>query len=86
MGCKLLREPAHEIDIRTALGARADVVQKLIIRGGMCLSLISFGLGLPIALAAAKLATSVLYSVRPYDLATFTAVPIILFAITLGAC
>jgi hypothetical protein len=52
----------------------------------MYLSLVSFGLGLPIALAAAKLATSVLYGVRPYDVATFTAVPIALFAITLGAC
>jgi predicted permease len=75
-----------EIGIRMALGARAGVVQKLIVRGGMYLSLVSFGLGLPIALAAAKLATSVLYGVRPYDVATFTAVPIVLFAITLGAC
>ena len=76
----------REIGIRMALGARADVVQRLIVRGGMYLSLVSFGLGLPIALAAAKLATSVLYGVRPYDVATFTAVPIVLFAITLGAC
>jgi predicted permease len=76
----------REIGIRMALGARADVVQRLIVREGMYLSLVSFGLGLSIALAAAKLATSVLYGVRPYDVATFTAVPIVLFAITLGAC
>src|SRR5580704_8783876 len=37
-----------EIGIRMALGARPDVVQKLIVRGGMGLSLVSFALGLPI--------------------------------------
>jgi predicted permease len=75
-----------EIGIRMALGARSAAVQTRIVRGGMWLSLVSLGLGLPIALAGAKLATSVLYGVRPYDVATFTAVPIVLFAITLGAC
>ncbi len=75
-----------EIGIRMALGARAAAVQKLIVRGGMWLSLVSLGLGLPIALAGARLASSMLYGVRPYDAITFTAVPIVLFAITLGAC
>jgi predicted permease len=75
-----------EIGIRMALGAKGGAVQKLIVQGGIWLALVSLGLGLPIALAGAKLATSVLYGVRPYDVATFTAVPIILFGITLGAC
>lgn len=75
-----------EIGIRMALGARAATVQRQIVQGGVWLSLVSLGLGLPIALAGAKLATSILYGVRPYDVTTFTAVPIVLFAITLGAC
>jgi predicted permease len=75
-----------EIGIRMALGARTAAVQKLIVRGGMWLFLVSSGLGLPIALAGAKLATSMLYGVRPYDVATFTAVPIVLFVITFVAC
>jgi predicted permease len=75
-----------EIGIRMALGARAVAVQKLIVRGGMWLVLISTAIGLPLALAAAKLATALLYGVQPYDLITFTAVPIILFAVTLLAC
>jgi ABC-type antimicrobial peptide transport system permease subunit len=42
--------------------------------------------GLPPALAAAKLATSVLYGVKPYDPITFIAVPILLFGVALVAC
>jgi ABC-type antimicrobial peptide transport system permease subunit len=75
-----------EIGIRMALGARTAAVQKLIVRGGVWLFLVSSGLGLPIALVGAKLATSMLYGVRPYDVATFTVVPIILFVITVVAC
>ncbi len=76
----------REIGIRMALGAEAKAVQKLIVRGGMWLVCISVALGLPIALAAARLAASMLYGVRPYDVATFSAVPILLSLVTLIAC
>lgn len=74
-----------EIGIRMALGAKTGAMQRLIVQGGMWLAVVSIGLGLPIAFAAARMATSMLYGVRPYDVATFTVVPIMLFGITLGA-
>jgi hypothetical protein len=47
-----------------ALGARAVEVQRMIVRGGMRLALLAVALGLPMALAAAKLTTSLLYGVK----------------------
>jgi predicted permease len=75
-----------EIGIRMALGSEARAVQTLFVRDGMWLVLISVVLGMPIALLAAKLATSLLYGVRPYDVATFCAVPSLLLLVTLIAC
>jgi ABC-type antimicrobial peptide transport system permease subunit len=75
-----------EIGVRMALGARAAEVQKMVVRSGMRLALLSIVLGLPLALAAAKLATSVLYGVQPWDVATFTVVPLLLIAVSLVAC
>ena len=75
-----------EIGIRMALGAEARAVQKLFVRDGMWLVMISIVLGTPLALLAAKLATSLLYGVRPYDVATFCAVPFLLLLVTLIAC
>jgi predicted permease len=75
-----------EIGIRMALGAEAKAVQRLFVHEGMWLVLISVGLGLPMALAAARLATSMLYGVRPYDLATFCVVPVVLLVVAVMAC
>jgi hypothetical protein len=50
----------------------------MIVRGGMRLALLAVALGLPMALAAAKLTTSLLYGVKPSDVATFTLVPLLL--------
>jgi ABC-type antimicrobial peptide transport system permease subunit len=69
-----------------ALGASAGAVERLIVQGGLWLALVSLALGLPIAFAASKLATSMLYGVHPYDPVTFTAVPILLVGVALGAC
>ena len=63
----------QEIGIRMALGARTLAVQQLIVRQGMKLSLIAVLIGLPLAFAAAKFSSSLLYGVQPHDVATFTA-------------
>jgi predicted permease len=75
-----------EIGIRMALGAEARAVQKMVVRGGMKLALIAVVLGLPVALGAARLATSMLYGVRPYDVGVFATVPLMLLAVALVAC
>ena len=51
----------REIGIRMALGAQAGVVERLIVRQGMWLAMIAIVLGLPAALALARLFRSVLY-------------------------
>jgi predicted permease len=76
----------REIGIRMALGAQTGGVQRLIIRQGMLLALVAMALGLAAALAVAKLFAAFLYGVRPYDLVTFTAVPLFLAAVALLAC
>jgi ABC-type antimicrobial peptide transport system permease subunit len=69
-----------------ALGAQVGAVQRLIIRQGMLLACIAVALGLPIAFALAKFAGSILYSIRPHDVTTFTIVPLSLTAIAFLAC
>ena len=75
-----------EIGVRMALGARATEVQRMVVRGGMRMALVSVVLELPMALAAAKLSTSLLYGVRRWDIATFTLVPLLLAVVSLIAC
>ncbi|WP_158748071.1 ABC transporter permease [Acidobacterium sp. S8] len=75
----------REIGIRIALGAQLAAIQRLILRQGMLLTLIALIIGLPAALAVAKLFNSFLYGVRPHDVLTFTVVPIFLASIALLA-
>jgi ABC-type antimicrobial peptide transport system permease subunit len=75
-----------EIGVRMALGARASQVQAMVVRGGLQLVLIALALGVPLALAGAKLTRSLLYGIAPWDAATFTIVPLLLAAISLLAC
>jgi predicted permease len=76
----------REIGIRIALGAQLAAIQRLILRQGMLLTLIALVLGLPLALAVAKLFNSFLYGVRPHDVLTFTIVPVFLATVALTAC
>lgn len=75
-----------EIGIRMALGAEAKAVQRMVVGGGMKLAMIAVVLGLPMALGAARLATSMLYGVRPNDATVFSTVPLVLLGVALAAC
>ncbi|MEO6912113.1 MAG: ABC transporter permease [Edaphobacter sp.] len=76
----------QEIGIRMALGAQIAEVQRLIVGQGMRLTLVAVAIGLPVAFAVSKFATSILYGVQPHDVATFTAVPLSLLAVALFSC
>jgi predicted permease len=76
----------REIGIRIALGAHVGAVQRLVIRQGMLLTLVAVVLGLWAAWVVAKFAASLLYGVRPHDLATFTLVPLFLAGVAFLAC
>jgi predicted permease len=76
----------REIGIRLAMGATRGSVLRLIVSQGMLLSCIALGIGLPLALAASKVASGVLYGITSHDWMTFTTVPLFLAAVALLAC
>jgi ABC-type lipoprotein release transport system permease subunit len=76
----------QEIGIRMALGARISDVLKLVLRSGMSLALIGTAIGLAGAFAVTRVMSSLLFGVTPTDLATFTAVALVLLAVAFLAC
>jgi putative ABC transport system permease protein len=79
-------ERTHEIGVRLALGAQPRAVLRLVVREGATLALIGVGLGLAGAFALTRVMEGLLYGVSATDPITFTAIPIILIGVALGAC
>jgi predicted permease len=75
----------RELGVRMALGARQSDVLRLVLRQGMTLVLVGVGIGVLSALALTRVIASQLYSVRPTDPGTFTAVAVLLVGIALVA-
>jgi ABC-type antimicrobial peptide transport system permease subunit len=75
----------QEIGIRMALGAQMKDVLKLILRNAMSLVLVGAVIGLAGAYAATRVMSSLLFGVTATDLATFVAVPVMLFIVALVA-
>jgi putative ABC transport system permease protein len=76
----------HEIGVRMALGAQRFDVLKLMVTKGVVLALIGVGVGLGASLAVTRLLRSLLFEVTTTDAATFAAVSVGLFLVTLLAC
>ena len=76
----------REIGIRVALGARAVKIVTLVLRQGLLLVVIGLPLGLSAALAAVRLLSSYLYGVSATDVATFSAITVLLAGVALVAC
>jgi hypothetical protein len=71
----------REIGIRMAIGAgRGDVI-RLLMRQGLGLVATGLGVGLLLAVGAAKLASSQLYGSGGFDVITFAAVPMVLIGV-----
>jgi predicted permease len=70
----------HEIGIRMALGAQRAQVLRLVVRQGMGLVAIGVIIGVPVALAGARLLSSLLVGVSPGDPVTYAAVVLVLGA------
>lgn len=77
---------AHEMGIRAALGASPMHLRRLIVQGGLRLTLIALSIGLVGAVPATELMASLLYGVSPDDPATMAVVAMLLLGIAGGAC
>ena len=79
----------HEIGVRITLGAsRANVVQ-MVLKSGLQLTAIGVAVGVVLSLVAARFATSfssLLFGIKPTDVATLAAVVVIVVLVSLLAC
>jgi putative ABC transport system permease protein len=76
----------HEIGIRMALGAQLRDVMKLVLKRGTLLALIGVAVGFGGSLALTRLISSLLFGVKPVDVATFGTVSLGLIVVALIAC
>ncbi|HEY1303232.1 MAG TPA: ABC transporter permease [Vicinamibacterales bacterium] len=75
----------QEIGIRTALGASASSVLRMVLASGLSLGLIGLALGFVGSLALSRTVASFLYQTSPLDPLTYVAVTVVLFAVTAAA-
>lgn len=76
----------HEIGIRLALGAQQHNVLTMILRQGLFLAFTGAATGLIAAALLARLTSSLLFHVKPYDPVTFIAIALLLIAVAAIAC
>jgi predicted permease len=75
----------NEIGIRMALGARSAAVLSMVLRETLLLAFIGIAAGLASAAALTRLATTMLYGLKPIDPLTFGAAALLLIIIALAA-
>jgi predicted permease len=75
----------REIGVRMALGATSGGVRWLVLRQGFVLVLAGVLVGLPAAMAAARLLADLLFGVSPTDAKTMAAAALALFAVATAA-
>jgi putative ABC transport system permease protein len=81
----LVTQRTHEIGVRFALGAQRNHVMRMVLGEGMVLVAAGGVIGIAAALALSRVLTSFLYEVKPRDVPTFVAAPILLAAMALLA-
>jgi putative ABC transport system permease protein len=79
-------QSTQEIGVRMALGAPTRAVLKLVIGQGMLLTTIGIVLGLLAATALTRLMANLLFGMSPTDPLTFSAIALLVAAVSLLAC
>jgi ABC-type antimicrobial peptide transport system permease subunit len=75
----------REIGIRVAVGAQRENVLWLVLRETLALALFGIAIGIPSALAATRLITTMLFGLSPTDVPTITVVSLLLLLVALFA-
>jgi predicted permease len=76
----------RDIGIRMAIGAQAAHVRRMVLRQGLSLALVGLSIGVAASLLSSRMLTSLLYEVKPTDLATLATVTCVLVLVALLAC
>jgi putative ABC transport system permease protein len=79
-------QQTREIGVRIALGAQLRDILQLVFRKGMGLVALGVMIGVIVALAGARLITSLLFGVKATDPLTFLVIALVLVAVSLLAC
>jgi putative ABC transport system permease protein len=74
----LVAQRTHEIGVRMALGARPADVQRLVVRRAVSLAAVGLAIGIPAAIALARVASSLLFGFMSLDTVVFTAATAVL--------
>jgi ABC-type antimicrobial peptide transport system permease subunit len=77
----IVGQRTREVGIRMALGATGAMVRRLMLGQGLKLAAFGLGVGLLASVALARLMTSLLYGVSPYDPMSLAAVSLTLIGV-----
>ena len=79
-------ERSREIAVRSALGARASDIMRLIAGQGLAITGAGLIIGAGLAAVLARSLSTILYGITPHDRVTFIAVPLVLLCVSIVAC
>jgi putative ABC transport system permease protein len=79
-------ERAHEIGVRMSLGAQTGDILRMVLRGGMLLTIAGLAIGLPVALLLARALAALLFGVEAADPFSFMVLPLLLVSVAALAC
>jgi ABC-type antimicrobial peptide transport system permease subunit len=81
-----VRQREREIGIRLALGARPKEIARNVVAQGARHALAGIAIGVPAAFLLSRVMSSMVFGVTTHDPLTFTALPILIVAVTTIAC
>jgi putative ABC transport system permease protein len=79
-------ERRHEIGIRMSMGAQTGDILRMVLGGGMLLTVLGLAIGLPIAFLLARALSALLFGVEAGDATSFIGLPLLLAAVAALAC
>jgi predicted permease len=82
----MVQQRAREFSVRLAVGASASDLLRLVLGGGLKLTLIGVVIGAAVSAALVRSLTTLLFGVPPFDPLTFVVAPLALIVVALLAC